>query len=314
MSYFSIGTLGLFVLFGGLSGCASLNAERIAPPIGRFADIENEKLHYIDTGELGDDRRAIVLIHGASANLRDMEIALLDELSNEFRVLIVDRPGRGYSTRPDDGYQLGVQASLIKKLSDERGLKDPIVLGQSLGGAVALRYALDYPGDLSALVVLAPVSHEWPGGVVWYNSIAPKPVIGHLLRYLVVPLYGQLVAEGSIEESFAPNDAPEDYYRRSGLPLLFRPGDFKSNATDIANLKAEIIAQQDRYGSIKVPTLIITGEDDTTVSPEIHSRTLQTQIPNVEAHYLPDTGHALQHSRAAFIVAEVKDLAASLGN
>ena len=300
----------MIVVLLGLSGCATINAEKNAPAVGAFVEVEGERLHVLEKGLAHKGAApSIILIHGASINLRDMDMALGEKLSSRYHVMMIDRPGRGYSTRPENGHQLATQAKLIREASKELGLENPIVVGQSFGGAVALAYALQYQEEMSGLVVLAGVSHEWPGGVAWYNNASTTPIVGFLLRRLVIPVYGQFVGHGSVESSFDPDPAPENYYERVGLPLLFRPKDFKSNAADIANLKKEIIAQQDHYGRLKLPVAILTGADDTTVSPDIHSRTLATQVEGATLQVLPDTGHALHHAETQVIIEAIDSVA-----
>ena len=300
---------GLFLLIvAGLSGCASWSSEKKAPPIGAFMEVNGEQLHVVDVGPKDSAKPPVIIIHGASVNLRDVKMSLGDRLAQDRRVIMIDRPGRGYSTRPQDGWRLAVQAQYIKAATDLLAVEDPIVVGQSFGGAVALSYALQFDDEMSGLVLLAPVSHEWPGGIAWYNSVSQTPVLGHMLRRLVIPIYGALVADQSVEESFHPDEAPDEYYERSGLALLFRPKDFKNNAADIANLKSEIIRQQDQYGEIELPVAILTGVDDTTVSPEIHSKTLATQIDGATLTLLPDTGHALHHSETDIILKAIENV------
>lgn len=292
----------------GVSGCASWTAEKNAPAIGRMIGVDEEQVHLLDLGPRDSAKPPLVLIHGASVNLRDMKLALGDRLSADRRVIMVDRTGHGYSTRAKDGYKLGVQARLIKDAVDALGVENPVVVGQSFGGAVALRYALDYPDDVSGLVLLAAVSHEWPGGIAWYNDVSQWPVAGFLLRRLVIPTYGQVSAKSGIANSFSPGAPPEKYYEESGLSLLFRPKEFKANAADIAHLKAEIIAQQGRYGELKIPVAIVTGEDDTAVSPTLHSKRLSTEVESSTLTLLPDTGHTLHHSQTDAIIAIINSV------
>lgn len=292
----------LLLALAGVSGCASWTAERQAPPIGSFIDAGDVRMHVVDAGPRDSTKPPVILIHGASVNMRDMKLALGDELAKDRRVIMVDRPGRGYSTRNGDGYRLDVQAAAIKAVADELNVDAPVVVGQSLGGAVALNYALQYQDEMTGLVLLAPVSHEWPGGVAWYNNVSGWPVAGFLLRRLFVPVYGQLTAEKNIAGSFAPNDAPENYYEKSGLVLLFRANDFKANAADVAHLKEQIIEQQDRYGELQLPVAVVTGIEDTTVSPKIHSAQLKQDVPGAELTLLPDTGHALHHAETEKIL------------
>ena len=290
------GVLLLIVALTGLSGCATWNAEKTAPMLGAKLDINGKKIHVLDIGPRTSQKPTVILIHGASVNLRDMKIALGDTLASDRRVIMVDRLGRGYSDRPSDGWQLDQQAQYIHGVVEALGVENPVIVGQSFGGAVALSYALQYQDEMSGLVLLAAVSHEWPGGVAWYNSVSNIPGAGFLLRRFVIPAYGQFAAEKGVDESFLPDTAPENYSERVGLPLLFRPKDFRSNASDIYHLKDEIKKQQHRYGELSLPVAIVTGISDTTVSPDIHSKTLAMQVEGATLTLLPDTGHALHHS------------------
>lgn len=302
--------LTLVIALIGVSGCATITAEKNAPAIGRFVEVDGQQLHVLEAGlEHKGTAPSIILIHGASINLRDMDIALGEPLSARYHVMMIDRPGRGYSTRPKDGYRLSTQAALIHGAAKALQIENPIVVGQSFGGSVALSYALDYQEEMAGLVVLAGVSHEWQGGVAWHNSASNIPVLGFFLRRLIVPAYGQSVGPNGVASSFAPDEAPSNYYERVGLPLLFRASDFKSNAEDIVHLKREIIAMQDRYGELDLPTAILTGDGDTTVSPEIHSKTLAKQVKGAYFQVLPDTGHALHHSEKDIIISVIDELA-----
>src|SRR5262245_48712944 len=108
--------------------------EAALPPCGRFAEIDGERIHYVDTGGAGP---AVVMIHGLAGNLLHFDYALAGRLASEFRLILVDRPGSGYSTRAagaDAG--LTAQAATIAKLIRALGLTRPLVVGHSLGGAV----------------------------------------------------------------------------------------------------------------------------------------------------------------------------------
>jgi pimeloyl-ACP methyl ester carboxylesterase len=297
-----------FAVFAGLifaGEFSSRRTERVSPPLGAFIAVDGQRMHVLDLGPRNSAEPPVVLIHGASVNLRDMKLALGDLLAKSRRVIIVDRPGRGYSTRPNDGWRLDLQAKLIHDAVQELGVDRPIIVGQSFGGAVALSYALNFQKDISGLVLLASVSHEWPGDVAWYNKISGWPVVGTLLRRIVIPIYAPFAARKGVIESFKPDDAPAEYYERSGLTLLFRPKDFRNNAADLRNLKAQIIEMSSRYGEIKTPTAIMTGENDPTVSPTLHSAALARKIDGAYFEVLPDTGHALHYSETAKVVSAI---------
>src|SRR5512135_2676022 len=73
--------------------------EKAHPPSGRLVDVPGGRLHIVGLGR--SDAPAVVLLHGASANLEDMRLSLGDALAAQYRVILIDRPGHGWSGRPD---------------------------------------------------------------------------------------------------------------------------------------------------------------------------------------------------------------------
>ncbi len=298
--------LTILAAAAALQGCVAWTAERKAPPIGRFIDTGGARMHVLELGAANAAKGPpVVLIHGASVNLRDMKIALGDRLAAERRVIIIDRPGRGYSTRPERGYALERQAALIHATLNALGVEKPVIVGQSLGGAVALAYTLAYQDEMTGAVLLAPVSHPFEGGIAWYNHLSQWPIAGTVFRRGLLPLYAPLVARKSVEKSFAPDAAPAGYYENAGVTLLFRAKDFKANAADLTNLNRQLVAQSPSYAGIRVPVVIYSGDADTTVSPKIHADRLVKDVPGATLTMLPDTGHALHHAEPEVIAAAV---------
>jgi pimeloyl-ACP methyl ester carboxylesterase len=117
-------------------------AEATWPPEGDFLTIDGHRVHYVVMGE-GPD---LVLIHGASGNTRDFTHALAGRLAARYRVIVMDRPGLGYTDRIDpQGASLAAQAGLLADAATRLGADRPIVFGHSYGGAVALAWALTGP-------------------------------------------------------------------------------------------------------------------------------------------------------------------------
>ncbi|PHQ59114.1 MAG: hypothetical protein COC03_06720 [Robiginitomaculum sp.] len=279
------------------------------PPTGKFKMVNGYKLHYRDINRAPDSKLTpIVLIHGASANFLDMKIALGDRLSENRRIILVDRPGHGYSERPKDGYLLNVQTRQINGLIKKLDVEKPIIIGQSYGGAVALKYAINYPDDVSGLVILAGVSHPWPGGVASHYSIGAGEGLGTLFRWTLFPALGEMKGPEFTASIFWPKKPPRNYHDRAAIGLLYRPKEFKNNAQDITHLLKEVNAMKSRYKTIAVPVKILAGTQDTIVSPTIHARTLGQQIPNAHFEFVPDTGHTLQHSATQEIDAMLAEL------
>lgn len=250
-------------------------------------------VHVMRAGETGPP---VLMIHGASANAHEFTYTLAPRLSETHRILMADRPGHGYSGRPDDAETLGMQAAqmagvLTELVPDEQA----VIVGHSYGGAVAIRLALDHPDKVKGLVLLAPVSHDWGGGgEAWYNKYAGAPIIGPIFSQLV-PIVGPAQVKSGISGVFSPKQAPEGYYERSAIGLLFRPPEFRANAKDMNALRQEMAAQQARYGEISVPIVVLSGAQDTIISPALHVGELKKQVDGLQLVRLPEGGHMPHH-------------------
>jgi pimeloyl-ACP methyl ester carboxylesterase len=285
--------------------------ERAHPPAGRFVEVDGGKLHIVELGR--PDAPAVVLLHGASGNLGDMWLALGERLAARYRVVLVDRPGHGWSDRPDGAADASParQAALIHQALTRIGVTRAIVLGHSWSGAAATAYALAFPDAVAGLVLLAPVTHPWPGGVAWVNRAVTTPIVGPLIaRTLILP-FGYFMMPFGVDAVFAPQSPPPDYIARTGLRLILRPSEFTANAQDIVGLHAFVTAQSPRYGEIKAPVAIVAGDgNDKTVYTDIHSRTIAKQAARVDLTVLPGIGHMVQFVATGRVVQAVDDVAA----
>jgi pimeloyl-ACP methyl ester carboxylesterase len=109
---------------------------------------------------------------------------------------------------------------------------------------------------------------------------------------------------------FAPQEAPADYADRAAIALVLRPDNFLANARDVVGLHAFVTRQAPRYASIKAPTVIITGDRDTVVSPDIHARAFAAKVPQSKLVVLEGVGHMPHHVAADRVVAAIDELAA----
>jgi pimeloyl-ACP methyl ester carboxylesterase len=268
-------------------------AEAVWPPEGRFLSIDGHRVHVVTRGA-GPD---LVLIHGASGNIRDFSFALLDRLARRYRVIVVDRPGLGYTDRiAADGASLRQQADLIARAAAELGATRPIVFGHSYGGAVALAWAVHRPDDLSALVLSAAASNPWDTGLGAYYTILSHPLGQRLVIPLLTAWVPDRVVDEQIDGVFLPQAAPEGYHAHIGAGLTLRRGSMRANALHRANLLDEISRQAPRYGEIAVPVEILHGDADTTVPLRIHSEPLAQQVPEARLTVLEGIGHMPHHA------------------
>jgi len=302
--------LVLVAVFGGLYAYTlwfASQTESRFPPLGQFVEVEGTKLHYVDKGE----GVPVVLVHGASGNMRDFATSILDDIARTHRVIAFDRPGHGWSERGplDDVHDPAVQARLINGALKQLGVGDHVLLGHSWGGAVAMAYALNHADDLKGLIPLAGATYPWQGGVAWYHGIVQTPVVGgFFLRTLMVPA-GQQLKEPGVVGNFYPDVAPDGFSDAIGLDLLFRPHNFRNNSVDVSNLKAALERQSQRYGDVKVPTIIIHGGGDRSVGFSIHSEPLHAAIEGSELIRLRATGHMPHYARPDVVLDAIDRLA-----
>lgn len=277
------------------------------PPLGERVSVDGEGIHVISRGP--DDAPPVMMIHGASANAYEFTYTLAPHLDDRFRILMPDRPGHGYSQRPDGAWRLGRQAELMAGvLRRKAGGRAAIIVGHSFGGAVALRLALDHPDLVSGLVLISPVTHDWRReSTSWYNEWTARPVVGSVLANMA-PLVGPAMARDGLGSTFEPAEAPENYYEKSALGLLFRPGAFRANARDMVHLREELARQEHRYATLEVPIIVFSGADDTVLDPRIHAGQLKQQA-DVELVKLPDGGHMPHHAHGEDVAEAIARLA-----
>lgn len=295
----------LFLALITQAGVAVL--QRRYPPQGIMIDVAGARLHVVDLGRRDDAAPAIVMIHGASSNLSSMRLPIGDMLAQRHRVILIDRPGHGWSSREDLARSSpAAQARTIDQALEQLGVSHAILVVHSLAGALGALMALDYPQRVAGLVMLAPVAYPWPGGVGIYNDIVTRPVIGPLLAYTITLPLGLLLTEPGARSVFLPQIMQEDYVRATATPLLLRPRSFLANAFDLVTLKAAVTAQAPRYGAIKVPTVVIAGDTDKTVSTSIHARPFTAAVPGAKLIVLPDLGHMVQNAEPDLVVREIE--------
>jgi len=279
------------------------------PPRGERIEVAGARVNVVDLGRRDANGPPIVLLHGASSNLEAMR-PLAVKLANNHRVILIDRPGHGFSSREramDSTPQ--AQARMIAEALDRLGVAPAIVVVHSLAGAIGARMALDYPQRVAGLVMLAPVTHPWRGGVGWYNRAVTAPVIGPLLAYTVTLPLGLFVTAPGARGVFLPQAMPDDFVTSSATRLLLRPREFLANARDLVDLKEAVAEQAPRYGEIDVPVTIISGDADKTVTTSIHSRTFALNVKDAKLIVLPGVGHMVQYAAPDLVVSEIESMA-----
>ncbi len=289
-----------------VSQAGVLAVQRIYPAQGEMIEVAGATLNVVDIGPRDAPGPTVVLIHGASSNLEAMRQPLGDMLAARRRVILIDRPGHGWSTRArEDDSTPAIQGGMIEEALGKLGVGEVILVVHSWAGALGARMALDYPHRVAGLVMLAPVAYPWPGGVGWYNEVVTTPVIGPLLAYTITLPLGFFLAERGARNVFLPQPMPENFIGNTATPLLLRPREFLANARDLVTLKAAVREQAPRYAAIKAPTVVISGDVDKTVSTSIHSRPFAAAVPHAKLIVLPGVGHMVQNAAPDLVMREI---------
>jgi pimeloyl-ACP methyl ester carboxylesterase len=292
------------------SRAALLLIERMWPRMGAVSCIDGLDIHVVDV-PAAPAAPVLVLIHGASGNAREPLAALAAPLGGRYRLIAVDRPGNGYSARGSrEMSDPARQAAIIAAVLDRLGVRDCLVLGHSLGGVVTLALALARPDLVKGLVLVAPATHPWPGGISRRTRFFALSRFGRILaEFVVVPL-GLCVIGPTIRAIFRPCAVATTYGRRIGAMLAIRPASFVANCRDIADLHGHVVRLAARYHQIAAPAEIVTGDRDAILAPPIHAYALARDLPGARLTVLPGAGHMPHWSRTAEIVAAIDRLSA----
>jgi pimeloyl-ACP methyl ester carboxylesterase len=283
-----------------------VGVQRAFPPQGQMIEVSGAALHVVDIGPR-DAGPPVVMLHGASSNLEIMRQPVGERLAKTHRVILIDRPGHGWSTRASlSDSTPAAQGRMIDEALQKLEVGKAIFVVHSWSGALGARMALDYPARVAGLVMLAPVAYPWPGGVSQYNKVIATPVIGPLLAYTITLPLGYLLAESGARGAFLPQMMPDGFVQDTATTLLLRPQEFIANARDLVTLRAAVAEQAPRYGQIKAPITIIAGDVDKTVSTHIHSRPLAATAPNAKLIVLPGVGHMIQIVAPDLVVSEIE--------
>lgn len=285
------------------------------PARGAFADVEGGRIHYRVTPPKGEPATTVALIHGASGNEADLRVPLGERLAAQgFRVVSLDRPGHGWSTRGEGPSDPAMQARQVRQALETIGVKRAVVVGHSLAGAMTLQLALDHKDIVEGVVLLAPVTHPWPGGVAAYYSVAATPVVGSFFANTLVVPFAMLTMDSALDSVFAPQRPPPGYRGDTGVELVLRPQTFRANAIDVAEMYAFVAREQARYKDISIPVEIVTGDSDSIVLTHIHSFGSARDIPGSNLQVMPGIGHSPHWSRPDEVAARIAAFARKARN
>ena len=272
----------------------------------KFVNVEGSNLHFVIRGA----GRPVVLIHGNPGSYQDWARLYGPLAASHYQAFAFDRPGHGHSDRPNHNgaVTVEVQARLLCAALDELRVERPILVGHSWGAALALAYALNYPRDVSGLVLLAPAVYESNDGVSFLSKLPAWPVIGDVMNFLFTPMIGAWLVRTDLEKAFSPDNVPKNYLRHT-LAEWTVPKKVKWYSIDDALLNESLPKLSPRYGELNIPTAIVTGDSDLIVPAKENAHRLSEDLPNSELTVLEKTGHQIPFTRTFSVVEAIGRIA-----
>ena len=261
--------------------------------------VGGKDIFYAETGE----GPVVVLLHGGGPGASGVSnySRNIDALASSFRVIVPDLPGYGRSTKGvDQSDPFGYLADAIRDLLDDIGVDKAHLLGNSYGGACALRLALDTPGRVGRMVLMGP------GGIGTTRGL-PTPGLRSLLAYyggdgpsrdkLESFIRDYLVFDGAA----VPNAVIDQRFQSSidpavvADPPLRRP----SGRNALETLWRTDFTRDKRLSSLQTPTFVVWGAADKVNRPS-GGRMLADTMPNCDLLQVSNAGHWVQWERAEF--------------
>lgn len=269
-------------------------AEHDHPPSGRFVEVDGIRLHYLGRGT----GSPVVLLHGNVVSAEDYVYSgVFDELAKRHRVIAFDRPGFGYSARPQGTlWTPAAQARLLREAFAQLGMERPVVVGHSWGTLVALAMALDAPDAVGGLVLLS--GYYKPTARLDVAVAAPPaiPILGDVLRYTISPLLGRATLPINLKAMFAPQSVPDRFRRDFPYGFPVRPWQIRAEAQDAATMVQAAASLRARYGDLKLPVTIMAGTEDKIVDVGSHAVWFHEAVRGSQLRLVPGMGHMFHHA------------------
>jgi pimeloyl-ACP methyl ester carboxylesterase len=281
------------LILGGLVIFTAVTARRVEkalPPRGQVIEVAGARIHYLDKGS----GPAIVILHGLGGQMGNFTYALLERLTGEFRVILMNRPGSGYSKRAPGGTgRITEQASIVAEFIHKLGLERPLLVGHSLGGAIALGVALDHPEAVKGLALIAPLTHVPKQVPAPFRALDIKSnFLRWLVAWTVATPTGIRRGKALLDAIFSPDPAPADFATRGGGLLGLRPSSFYNTSSDMRAVNLDLGAMVGRYASLRVPVRILYGTNDGVLSHQVHGEAMKAKSSMVRLEFVKG-GHML---------------------
>ena len=274
-----------------------------------YLDLHGERVAYRDAGA----GEALLLIHGMAGSSATWR-AVIPQLSKKYRVVAPDLLGHGESAKPRGDYSLGAFAALLRDLLDELGISRATVVGQSLGGGVAMQFTYQHRNYCQRLALISSgglgPDLNWilrilsaPGAELVLPIVAPRPVlnVGNKLGSWLTSAGVQSPRASEMWSAYS--SLADQQTRQAFLRTLRSVVDYRGQA---------VSALGKIHVSHGLPTLLIWGEEDRII-PVAHGRAAHDAVPGSRLEVLAGVGHFPHVESPAAVVDILDDFITSTG-
>jgi pimeloyl-ACP methyl ester carboxylesterase len=252
----------------------------------------------------------LVLLHGNGSMIEDFESSgLVDLAAKNHRVIVFDRPGFGHSDRPRNVvWAPDAQAEVIRIALERLGVSRAIVLGHSWGASVAVALALESPQLVRGLVLASGYYYPTIRPDVMAMSVPSLPLLGDVLSHTLSPVMGRLIWPLILAKIFGPRSAPNKF-RHFPKEMALRPSQIRASAAESALMIPDAFYFRNQYADLKMPVVIIAGEDDRLIDIDKQSARLHADISQSTFHRVPGTGHMIHQTATDQVMSAINEAA-----
>ena len=243
----------------------------------------------------------VLLLHGQPGRAGDWD-PLRGALGSAVEVLVPDRPGWDGSAAATD---LPRNARAAVQALDAQGARHAVVVGHSLGGAVAAWLAAFHPRRVAGLVLVAPSANV--ASLYRVDRVLAARGVGSLLSAASLAGVGAALKFRPVRRRIGATWGLDERYLRASAEMLLSPTAWRSFVVEQRALVRDLPLLESRLGAISAPTRIVVGSGDRVVPLESAAR-LAEQIPAADLVVLDGAGHLLaqqQPRRLAELILEV---------
>jgi pimeloyl-ACP methyl ester carboxylesterase len=254
----------------------------------RYIELDSVKIRYWSAGE----GESLILLHGGNSCIEIWSLNI-NELAKNYRVYAFDMVGQGLSDKPIADYSLDYQVGFLQRFMDVFEINRATLIGNSMGGSIALKFALQFPQRVNKLVLIS--SFGLGREIDFFKRLlATFPFFVNLSRPSRLGAKAMLSSCVYNHQSF-PAEWVEMSYQYFKLPNKKRTIQSMVNTNfNFWGLKNEVFQPiVTQLKNISAPTLIFWGKQDKVI-PVKHSNIAAKQIPNSRLHVFDRCGHWAQ--------------------